>query len=839
MSAQQDLSNTEEQYRALPEKLYTHKPLDFDTEEQRFLILHPCAGDKNAEENVVRCSIEVTPLSKAEPFTAVKNSRGYRLIQEVIDVDGESLLVPVAVERFLRNFRHDHEPVRLWIRHICLVESMGEESSRYWTSPFLDRMYELSTEAVDMHIFNTTLLDMGTIQQAFDSRYIQWQKEWHGTVEITPLPKVYPVRVGQKQSLTDPVDRYQYVPLDPVTDEIRLIVLHPSEDEQARVNLHLAHSPAKSDVGYNAISYTWGERQPRADIVVTGQLFSVTKSLEELLRRVRRKQGELVMWIDAICIDQENDAERNRHLPRMAAVYDTATSVLAWLGDSDEHTSEALGFIPKLQSPMLNLNERWEWNIGQPGEYRPEDIARLCAAAYQFLTKPYFHRVWILQEIAWASSPFAVCGVHEGFSFWQMETAARNIQDLLERDPLLARQISEALPEETTAVPEELEFIRKMSYFRFMVSKGKATFSLLRDTVQGRITGDVPGYLETAIMARDFQATDAHDKIFALWNIAQDKQGLDFTMDYADSVAESYVKFTKAWCKQHMSLDMICAAEGDERSSAFYETAPSWCPDWATPSSASSMVRREKMLTRLQIASDILDGKLYWADGGLSRQDLAEPWFSFSGDELLCTGVIVDQLRGWIGADSDTVKDKFAAFFQAVRGYYETESTSPYGDALQALWAMCHGDVPSTWPVRAVEDGFHEAYINKYYKGDRKTARHIFQYVTDISADESSCVLKTVLRGRTLGFTEKGYMCLLPHWIAREGRQRASIAVLAGCSTPVLLDRSEEDGHYRFVGSVFVQGWMEGEWIVDMMGAESAASFWQSKLGEDNIIRIR
>jgi hypothetical protein len=52
-----------------PDEVFNNQPLNYDTTEQRFLILHPFAGDKNDEEAVVRCSIETVPLADAKPFT--------------------------------------------------------------------------------------------------------------------------------------------------------------------------------------------------------------------------------------------------------------------------------------------------------------------------------------------------------------------------------------------------------------------------------------------------------------------------------------------------------------------------------------------------------------------------------------------------------------------------------------------------------------------------------------------------------------------------------------------------------------------------------------------------
>jgi hypothetical protein len=126
----------EEGFREATLPAYEYSPLQDDLEEQRFLILHPCSGDKADPANHVKCDFDVRPLSSAEPYIAVKNARGYRKLQEPIELDGKSLLVSAALERFLRHYR------RSWVRYICLHEQDDHERERYWNRPFMESMYE-------------------------------------------------------------------------------------------------------------------------------------------------------------------------------------------------------------------------------------------------------------------------------------------------------------------------------------------------------------------------------------------------------------------------------------------------------------------------------------------------------------------------------------------------------------------------------------------------------------------------------------------------------------------------------------------------------------------------
>ena len=113
-------------------------------------------------------------------------------------------------------------------------------------------------------------------------------------------------------------------------------------------------------------------------------------------------------------------------------------------------------------------------------------------------------------------------------------------------------------PEIGEVNPDELFFIRKLFYFRHLQTGG-----VRHGWRKADVKDTSPGYLETAILARNFQATLPHDKIFALWNVAQDKIGLDFSMDYSTTYEQTCMDFVKAWCKHSGTLDMIGASEFD------------------------------------------------------------------------------------------------------------------------------------------------------------------------------------------------------------------------------------------------------------------------------------
>jgi hypothetical protein len=232
---------------------YEFIPLNTDLKEARLLRLHP-TDDLTAH---VRCNLETHSLTDLPYFVAINNARGYRNIQEAIEVDGQALLTSVALERFLRYIRTKiDKPTNFWVRYVCVVELDPQEQATYWTRDFSDQMYAKASQIIDMHEINGHLIENGYFERVFDSRYVGKEKVWSGrdTDEPVILPRVCPVRLGTKPNIEAPTMDYQYMPLDMIADEIRVMCIMPAEDTSAPIVMHAAHCPIRCEAHYIALS---------------------------------------------------------------------------------------------------------------------------------------------------------------------------------------------------------------------------------------------------------------------------------------------------------------------------------------------------------------------------------------------------------------------------------------------------------------------------------------------------------------------------------------------------------------------------------------------------------
>ncbi|PMD28507.1 HET-domain-containing protein, partial [Hyaloscypha hepaticicola] len=186
---------------------------------------------------------------------------------------------------------------------------------------------------------------------------------------------------------------YQYRPLEKGRC-IRLLRLEPG-DAAAAQKISIFHADLDQQATYEALSYTWGDPDDTTLISCTeeGSTLAVTRNCEAALRSLRLEYEERTLWIDAICIDQSNVDERGQQVRLMSDIYKQAQQVIAYLGEASHDSQVGMDFI------LHDLQA-----ISAAGEDRPS------MAIDHILTRPYFERIWIIQEIVFARQVNIVLG---------------------------------------------------------------------------------------------------------------------------------------------------------------------------------------------------------------------------------------------------------------------------------------------------------------------------------------------------------------------------------------------------------------------------------------------
>jgi hypothetical protein len=173
------------------------------------------------------------------------------------------------------------------------------------------------------------------------------------------------------------VGQFPYQPLDTSKLEIRVITLYPGS-RTTPINCSLTHITTNSKSTkpiYKALSYTWGTAEGPKTIALDGMQVQVRENLWQALYHLRSEEHELMIWIDALCINQNDLQERGSQVSRMSAIYGIAKEVIVWLGPAGEDSKLAIDFIHQNFHPSsgprvkdMPLDEIWSgllnWSYG-------------------------------------------------------------------------------------------------------------------------------------------------------------------------------------------------------------------------------------------------------------------------------------------------------------------------------------------------------------------------------------------------------------------------------------------------------------------------------------------
>ncbi|RMJ06672.1 hypothetical protein CDV36_013732 [Fusarium kuroshium] len=142
-----------------------------------------------------------------------------------------------------------------------------------------------------------------------------------------------------------------YTPLTPGESSFRLLTLLPGHfDDEITCNLDI-HSISDDDK-YEALSYTWGDANDVRSILVNRIHINVTANLKVALQYLRRPSEPRVLWIDAVCINQNDNQEKLLQIQRMGRIFSSAASVVAWLGESRPDVDQAWSAMTQISQAL-------------------------------------------------------------------------------------------------------------------------------------------------------------------------------------------------------------------------------------------------------------------------------------------------------------------------------------------------------------------------------------------------------------------------------------------------------------------------------------------------------
>ena len=242
--------------------------------------------------------------------------------------------------------------------------------------------------------------------------------------------------------LGDALPRYEHEPLSD-RNSLRLLKLQHGDEstEEIVCDLFEIAPNEKSHHTYEALSWTWDSAGPtnsikinkKVDSIDTAFVFSISHNLYLALKALRNKEKSRVLWVDAICINQDNSSdERNHQIPMMPSIYGDAKQVCVWLGDASEDSDQAIDFIETIMKDIWKLDQLCQ-------DQRETDN---WAALLKLIMRPWFSRRWIVQEIALGGNGLIYCGRRtiswRTFSdavslFVEVETATHRLSEIMKK----------------------------------------------------------------------------------------------------------------------------------------------------------------------------------------------------------------------------------------------------------------------------------------------------------------------------------------------------------------------------------------------------------------------
>lgn len=601
--------------------------------------------------------------------------------------------------------------------------------------------------------------------------------------------------VGQNRVNSEPLrlDQLQYEPLNK-PQNIRLLHIAPGNDGKD-IHCSLLEDDWTTNLSYEALSYTWGSPGTSRSITCNGCHASVSENLFHALHQLRRPEKEVTFWIDQLCINQADIEERSSQVALMGDIYFKAARVIVWLGPEDADSKVGIAHA-------RNILER----VGHLDHFhlQPENLKDLGLPPYKdkrwralgkLLQRPWFSRMWVIQEVVMSSNAIILCG-NETITVADMN----KLQDRL------------------IYLSANRSFCGNLS----SGSNGVWCMNLIDKLRKMRDDATMMYSIELLAIGMASKVTDPRDKIYALLGLGK----FGIKADYSKSVEEVYISYAVNYISQILPRELtFCSSKfmTDPVYSQFVAkllvwthstenslVVPSWVPDWS----------------RVSITSLIGQIPAFTQPTGVKVPENSENEDKYGRTEisilpnhsLRLSGKLCDTIShiGTLHIDLRTDSKPHILYTDIANWYAETgvlvshsSSTYPTGIpwqeayrrtlALDNLGLGAGRPNPSAVHLQSTHGALRQwnssSSITKFMAGGEKNEAAFWHDALKIC-------------GRSFFLTPKGYMGLAPYGSGKGDR----IGTLLGIKTPFVL--REVEGGYQLIGACYVQGIMDGEVVL-------------------------
>ncbi|KAK4459711.1 heterokaryon incompatibility protein 6, OR allele [Cladorrhinum samala] len=691
-----------------------------------------------------------------------------------------------------------------------------------------------------------------------------------------------------QQNLEPENFRYAAVPLDESMTEIRLLELLPSSSPTepliCRIFVTTLDDPCKP---FKALSYVWGDGTKARHIVVETQhdachgdaesstvdgsetrysKIPITESLFTALLSLRTSHessspgGPFIIWIDQLCIHQEDVAEKSYQVSLMGRIYSSAAEVLVWLGPAENNSDAVMEAWRTIGQASRDVGtegyftlERWEHLQRATANTDPDDpftkeyqsIVRKAAEIFPPLVRdmltwferPWFYRAWTVQEFCLCPQTFFVCGsqripvefVHLSKLILLSSTSVQTLAAYTKQEgPLPAGFLDRIM--EPPSSPLFYCRLRRLNFQR---------------GVEGAPGDGLLALLKKLYVSRDStKVTEYRDRIYSLLGLAVDAEDLGIAPDYSDmgdpeALARVLTDTARTMITSPTSgsIETLCFSQFPKLP-AITDCLPSWVPDWQSGTKPSFYDIKEANKAHI-----------FAACGGLLD---VEPVPSPSGPEILgLKGYLVGAIEAvsdgepWSVQKSDPVRHLL--YLAEVEKLADRAAAKDYSSSVarqlpihgrhrreESEWRVPIGDLYWT-----VEKGMHRATGEEAGRGFKQFAEYACFFIQCSREPDDDVREKMMedwgfydkamrgdfnywqsmqyMNGKRPFLTENGYLGMGP----ADSREGDVVVVFCGGRIPFVLRPVASEGtpgtvhvdeqRFQFVGEAFCDGIMDGE----------------------------
>lgn len=621
-----------------------------------------------------------------------------------------------------------------WEEHTGIIEPLSAKRLKYHTEQTMRQLlrYQVAFNAGKTLYTSSSLRPIFLVEPYFETGVT----EDESILSYHPLPSATSIRLLK----LEPVRTWLQNTYGRVTDDMDLIT--------DPIRCHLTVQELEDCPVFDALSYTWGDpctvyssqdwrpsrdrpaslRQAAwaaktLDIFVDGKPVSVGPNLYLALQAIRAKWSQSQraeaddhvcfsgsIWVDAVCINQQDIAEKTTQVMMMSRIYRQAQNVWCWLGGEDSLCRQALIDLSNMARPIFDSPGEfiqsfsmkwWGYDLTDPETYHDFGIPVITEESwigiYTLLNRAWFKRTWIVQEICFSKNPVFLCGqlvlkakpLLSVLTFLNLSRWVLHMEDVARGKVRLPCEA-----EQSGAEIERNDSAKSTTLFRFrepdtaladynwstVILLHRIALGLETEVTTARKTPRHADSVEITLLNLlevhgSTEAGDPRDKVYAFLSMAKDNYGPGkLTADYSLPVRTVYtlaMKFLLASTGTLRALTLLgnvgnplyeLTAEGIKESVVL----PTWVPNFNT-----------------QHLMDVSFDR-YKASEGLNP-----PQIDFLDANLIVSGLQVGSITNCTGFQKDRLIE-LAKFLDGVAPQteiYYTEGFCPFANAYANVYA--------------------------------------------------------------------------------------------------------------------------------------------------------